>query len=149
MKSYRFLHPKPIGRISMCKCSGFLFGGADMLYSSTNTFISLSPPLCMQSGRYSLSGIHTVALLKHAVVGWGLHHADYEGVCGVSHTLLILRVLYIVTLYCLLYSPILLLRNERSERNRYLTGNLVNGYSYSINTMVCCPCSSYSPAHPS
>ena len=60
----------------------------------------------------------------------------------VSHTLSILRVLCIVMLYCLLCSPILLLRNERSERNRYLTDNFVCTYSYSINTMVCCPCSS-------
>ena len=60
----------------------------------------------------------------------------------VSHTLSILRVLYIVMLYCLLCSPILLLRNERSERNRCLTSNLVYTYSYSIKTMVCCPCSS-------
>lgn len=60
----------------------------------------------------------------------------------VSHTLSILRVLCIVMLYCLLCSPILLLRNERSERNRCLTSNFVCTYSYSINTMVCCPCSS-------
>ena len=60
----------------------------------------------------------------------------------VSHILSILRVLYIVMLYYLLCSPILLLRNERPKRNRYLTSNLVYTYSYSINTMVCCPCSS-------
>lgn len=47
-------------------------------------YLSITPPLCMQSGRYSLSGIHTAALLKHAVVGRGLHHADYEGVGGLS-----------------------------------------------------------------
>lgn len=39
------------------------------------------PPLCMQRGRYSLSGVHAAALLKHAVVGRCLHHADYEGFC--------------------------------------------------------------------
>ena len=55
-------------------------------YSSTNTFISLSPPpLCMQCGRYSFCGIHAAALLKHTVVGWCLHHADYYCACGVSH----------------------------------------------------------------
>lgn len=60
----------------------------------------------------------------------------------VSHILSILRVLCIVMLYCLLYSPILLLRNGMSGRSRYRTDNLVYAYSYSINTMVCCPCSS-------
>lgn len=49
-------------------------------HSSTNTFIYLSPPLCMQRRRYSLCGIHAAGLLKHAVVGWSLHHADDEGV---------------------------------------------------------------------
>ena len=37
-----------------------------------------SPPLCMQRGRYSIYGIQSTTLLKHAVVGRGLHHADYE-----------------------------------------------------------------------
>lgn len=60
----------------------------------------------------------------------------------VSHILSILRVLCIVMLYCLLCSPILLLRNGMSMRNRCQTDNLVYAYSYSINTMVCCPCSS-------
>lgn len=60
----------------------------------------------------------------------------------VNHILSILRVLCIMTLYCLLYSPILLLRNGMSGRNRCRTNNLVYAYSYSINTMVCCPCSS-------
>ena len=41
----------------------------------------------MQRRRYSLSGVYAAALFKHAVVGWGMHHADYEGVGGVSHTL--------------------------------------------------------------
>lgn len=59
----------------------------------------------------------------------------------VNHILSILRVLCIVMLYCLLYSPILLLRNAMSGR-RCRTDNLVYAYSYSINTMVCCPCSS-------
>lgn len=31
----------------MCKSSDKPWYGTDMLYSSTNTFISLSPPLCM------------------------------------------------------------------------------------------------------
>ena len=60
----------------------------------------------------------------------------------VNHILSILRVLCIVMLYCLLYSPILLLRNAMSGRSRCRTDNLVYAYSYSINTMVCCPCSS-------
>lgn len=60
----------------------------------------------------------------------------------VSHILSILRVLCIVMLYCSLCSPILLLRNEMLGRNRCRTDNLVYAYSYSINTMVCCPCSS-------
>lgn len=59
-----------------------------------------------------------------------------------SHTLSILRVLCIVMLYCLLYSPILLLHNGMSGRNKCRTSNLVYAYSYSINTIVCCPCSS-------
>ena len=31
----------------------------------------------MQCGRYSFCGIHAAALLKHTVIGWCLHRADY------------------------------------------------------------------------
>ena len=31
----------------------------------------------MQCGRYSFCGIYAAALLKHTVIGWCLHHADY------------------------------------------------------------------------
>ncbi len=58
---------------------------ADMLTAPPIPLSLYPPPLCMQRRRYSLCGIHAAALLKHAVVGWGLHHADYEGVGGVSH----------------------------------------------------------------
>ena len=64
----------------------------------------------------------------------------------VNHILSILQVLCIVMLYCSLYSTILLLRNGMSGRSRCRTDNLVCAYSYSINTIVCCPCSSWSPA---
>lgn len=57
----------------------------------------------------------------------------------VSHTLSILRVLCIVMLYCLLCSPILLLRNAMSEHNRCLTSNLGTVYSYSIYTILSLP----------
>lgn len=68
----------------------------------------------------------------------------------VSHIRLILRVLCIVMLYCLLCSPILLLRNGMSGRNRCRRDNLVYAYSYSINTIVCYPWfSPKRPAHPS
>lgn len=41
----------------------------------------------------------------------------------INHILSILQVLCIVTLYCLLYSPILLLRNGMSGRSRCRTSN--------------------------
>ena len=56
-----------------------------MIYSSTNTFVSRLPPLCMQCGRYSFCGIHAAALLKHTVIGWRLHHADYYCAYSVIH----------------------------------------------------------------
>ena len=59
-------------------------------------YLQIAPPLCMQRWRYSFCGIHTAALLEHTVKGRCLHHADYEGVCGVSHcsgkTLLLLPI---------------------------------------------------------
>lgn len=63
-------------------------GDMDRTCSQFHQYLYLSitpPPLCMQRRRYSFCGIYAAALLKHPVVGWCLHHAEDEGVGGVSH----------------------------------------------------------------
>lgn len=61
-------------------------GDMERTFLQLHQYLNLlvTPSLCMQRRRYSLCGVYAAALLKHAVVGWGLHYADHEGVCGVS-----------------------------------------------------------------
>lgn len=55
-------------------------------------YLSITPPLCMQCRRYSLSGIHAAALLKHAVVGWCEQETEVVDVDWAIHRLPFFRV---------------------------------------------------------
>ena len=79
------------------------------------------PPLCMQCGRYSFCGIHAAALLKHTVIGWCLHHADYYCAHGVIHCLG--KIHLILTIF-----------SRKSHRNRKCRPGMIH-MPYSMGSM--------------
>lgn len=76
-----------------------------------------SPDHCRHGIGYPLA---RSALYKALAILTAAYPSD---VILVNHILSILQVLCIVMLYCLLYSPILLLRNGMSGRSRCRTSN--------------------------